>query len=448
MAKIEEFKSRASLLAENDLQDEFYRPAAQPKLRAEPAPRYQPEPAQEEDAFLRTRRRVPVRKGLLPQTRLGQVLLAAGVLAGAAVLTALAIGARELLKRDPRFRIDSSESIQILGNSRVTRPELLSVFGSDIGRNVFFVPLAERRAALESLPWVEHATVMRLLPNELQVAIAERTPVAFVRTGNEIGLVDGSGVILSMPPAMMASMHYSFPVVTGIDAADPLTTRTARMHIYRRFIDELEATGEKISAQLSEVDLSDPEDVKALVATPDAVTGYSAAATPGASRPSELLLHFGDEDFLSRFHNYQAHLAEWRQQYPHLASVDLRYDRQVVLEMDKATTEAARAAAALPTERRIGKDGSVIEVPVTAPAAADKQIGNKKAGVVKKLPQKSAIIGSRKAREHTRTHAAKSGVSDGVRVPNSTLYPKKYADARPVAGARDARAVSAKGTVQ
>jgi cell division protein FtsQ len=44
-------------------------------------------------------------------------------------------------------------------------------------------------------------------------------------------------------------------------------------------------------------------------------------------------VHFGDEEYLERYRQYQAHLAEWRAQYPKLASVDMRYERQVVLEM-------------------------------------------------------------------------------------------------------------------
>ena len=436
MAKIEEFKSRTSALAEDDLQDEFYRPAAAPKLRAEPAPRYQPEVAQEEDAFLRTRRRVPVRKGLLPQTRVGRIALAAGVLVSTAALVAAAMGAREVLKRDPRFRIDSSDSIQILGNSRVTRPELLSVFGSDIGRNVFFVPLAERRSALESLPWVEHATVMRLLPNQLQVAIVERTPVAFVRTGNEIELVDGSGVILSMPPATMAAMHYSFPVVTGIDAADPLSTRSARMRIYRRFIDGIDGMGEKISAQMSEIDLSDPEDVKALVPVPDA----GSEADSSGARASEILLHFGDEDFLARFHNYQAHLADWRQQYPHLASVDLRYERQVVLEMDKATSDAATVAAAASVERKTAAAGSAVEITGAAAGQAATRAVDRKGPRKKAAPaRKSRVVSGRDAGRRGAAHL-KAGAATARapgRISSSTLYPKTYVDARPVASAKD-----------
>jgi cell division protein FtsQ len=71
-----------------------------------------------------------------------------------------------------------------------------------------------------------------------------------------------------------------------------------------------------------------------------------------------LLVHFGDENFLERYHGYQAHLAEWRQQYPRLAAVDARYDTQFVLEMtpgkdgsaEKAATDAATSASSVKSD--------------------------------------------------------------------------------------------------
>jgi cell division protein FtsQ len=243
----------------------------------------------------------------------------------------LVIGVRDFLNHDPRFRIDTASSIQTMGNSQLTREDLLSVFGSDIGRNIFFIPLAARRAELERIPWVEHATVMRLLPNQLRVAVRERTPVAFVREGDEVKLVDAAGVILDMSPVMMAARHFSFPVVAGINPNDPLSMRGPRMRLYQKFIADLDAGGEKISSNLSEIDLSDPEDVRATLPA-------------GAS---DMLLHFGDDKFLARYRTYQAHLAEWQQQYPHLASVDLRYDTQVVLKM--ADGRSAESTPELPS---------------------------------------------------------------------------------------------------
>jgi cell division protein FtsQ len=341
VAKTDSSKSRATTLVDDvdliDNDEAFLRPASAPRPRAgqngvrdgatdrltakavdsvgDTGPT-----ARDDQPFLRTRRRPPVRQGILPawtRTRWGRVvlLLAFLTVAGGVVWTILAI--RNFLDNDPHFRIDTAASIQTVGNSQLTRDDLLSVFGADIGRNVFFIPLSKRRTELERIPWVEHATVMRILPNQLRVAVRERTPIAFVRVGDQVKLVDAAGVILDMPAAMIAARHFSFPVVTGINPADPLSVRTPRMRLYQRFIADLDSGGQKISSDLSEIDLSDPEDVRATL---------PAGAT-------DMLLHFGDEKFLARYHTYQAHLAEWQQQYPHLASVDLRYNTQVVLKM-------------------------------------------------------------------------------------------------------------------
>jgi len=288
----------------------------------------------------------------LPRTLWGRIA------AGTATLLILAAGlaallfTRSLLLREEHFAIADFSSIQIEGNSHLSRPQLLSVFGTDVERNIFLMPLDERRAELERLPWVARATVMRLLPNRVRISIVERTPVAFVRQGSKIGLVDVHGVLLKMdadapqqdgdaepkPP-----VHYSFPVLTGISADDPISTRAARMKIYTGFLAALDSGGEKVSTRLSEVDLSNPEDVKAII--PDAASG----------RPVDILVHFGNDKYLDRYHAYLAHLAEWRTQYPKLASVDMRYERQVVLEMAPGSavpvsgTDGPAAATPAPT---------------------------------------------------------------------------------------------------
>jgi cell division protein FtsQ len=139
--------------------------------------------------------------------------------------------------------------------------------------------------------------------------------------------------------------RYSFPVLTGVSAGDPLSVRAARMKTYQGFMQALDATGEGFSQRVSEVDLSDPEDVRAIVsatATGSASGGVSSGASNGAG---DVLVHFGDENFLERYRRYQAHLAEWRAQYPRLAAVDLRYERQAVLEMKPPTAPPTDAAA-------------------------------------------------------------------------------------------------------
>jgi cell division protein FtsQ len=304
--------------------------------------------------------RLRVRAGLVPASTRGRVFGGVALLCIVGAMAAVVEAGRRALIHDERFVVPSSSSIQIEGNRHLTRAQLLSVFGADVEQNVLTVPLAERRADLQRLPWVEHATVMRLLPNRLRVSVVERTPVAFVRQGRHIGLVDSHGVLLDMGDGE-SQEKYSFPVVTGINAEDPLSVRAARMKIFLRFAKDLDGSGEKILNTLSEVDLSNPEDVKALI--PDHAT--------------DLLVHFGDTDFLERYRKFEEQLPGWRQQYPKLASADMRYERQVVLEMQPGTAVPVSEGTAEATKKPVVQ------------AAKGKPLANLKL-VAKNMPAKRA----------------------------------------------------------
>jgi cell division protein FtsQ len=366
--------------------------------------------------------RIRVRGGM-PRSLGGKI----GVLVGVLVLMGLCVGgvmvARTAILHDDRFVIPSSSSIEIQGNQHVTRAQLLSIFGEDVERNIFRVSLDDRKEALEQLPWVEHATVMRLLPNRLRVSIVERMPVAFVRQGNHIGLVDSNGVLLDMPTDVQANMHYSFPVVTGLAQNDPLSLRAARMKLYARFKNDLDSSGEKISEKLSEVDLSNPEDVRAVI--PD--------------KGGEVMVHFGEDNFLERYRKFEDHLAEWRAQYPHLSSVDMRYERQVVLEMQPGTTAAApvtggdaatpKTVAPVVEEKR----PAAVRPATTAPAhptAAPKKPAAKVAA--KTVPAKKPATVAKSTAHGSPSKAGTSTSGQPAKVSNESFWvhpPKKGAAA-------------------
>ncbi len=309
----------------------------------------------------------------------------------------VAIGAvRYYLLHDARFLLATSTDVQIVGDEHQSRSQVLSVFAGDLERNVFRVPLAERRTDLERLPWVAHATVMRLLPNKIRVQIVERTPVAFVRQGTEIGLVDAGGVLLDMPADTAGDPHYSFPVLTGLSADDPLSTRASRMAVYKEFMQELDGSGEHLTNSLSEVDVSNTEDVKALIVDP--------------GRP-DVLVHFGDTAFLARYREFEEHLPEWTQQYPKLASADMRYEGQIVLEMQGGVPAAAPAAVDGPVA-----DAATVPpvVPEAVAASVTPVVAKPKAAA--KAPTKPAAkankAGPKSAAEAKSASNAKKSVSN------------------------------------
>ena len=53
---------------------------------------------------------------------------------------------------------------------------------------------------IERLPWVERASVERVLPDRLEVRVSERSPVAVWRRGDRNFLIDGSGRVLAAIP--------------------------------------------------------------------------------------------------------------------------------------------------------------------------------------------------------------------------------------------------------
>ena len=233
-----------------------------------------------------------------------------------AILGAAAISLYSNGKHSWRFRIDSSDQIEITGAQHVTKSQIMEVMGGDIGRNIFFVPLAQRKVQLEQIPWVESASVMRFVPNRLGVEIHERTPVAFARIGARISLIDAGGTLMELAPG--GKRKYSFPVIAGMNSGEPLSMRSARMKNYNDLVQQLDSGGANYSRELSEVDLTDPEDVKVVAADPN----------------GEVLVHLGSANYLQRYRTYVTHVQQWRQQFDKLESVDLRYDGQIIVNPD------------------------------------------------------------------------------------------------------------------
>ena len=315
------------------------RSATEPRLRRDLAEDFAGSSPEQDGGYGR-RKSAGVRltlAGGMPTGKWGRVALGLTTLLILGVLAIGAILAKQALLRDPRFVLTHASALFFEGNRNVAPAEVLSVFSEDVNRSIFRVPLNQRRAEIEQIAWVKRATVMRLLPDHLRVFITERTPVAFVREGGHIALVDSDGVLLEMGSNPEADARYSFPVVTGIRAEDPLSTRRARMRIVEEFTSDLDSAGEKISSKLSEVDVSNPEDVKALI--------------PEAG--SDVLVHFGETDYLKRYRAFAEHLPEWRTQYPKLWSVDMRYERQVVLEMQPGTAVPLTGAAGSPVDKAV-----------------------------------------------------------------------------------------------
>jgi len=265
---------------------------------------------EEEPQYLRRQKRVEVRKRL-DTRKIARVKMPLLSLAAVLALSGAAWGITRFALSSTAFSLHP-ENVEIQGAHYVSREQVMERFSSDIGRSVFSVPLEERRSGIEQIPWVERADLARVWPDRIRVMLHERAPVAFTPGPGGMLLVDSSGQFLERP----VQASFSFPVMVGVAENDPAGPRRAHMAMFNALMQDLDREGTRYSLDISEVDVSDPEDAQVTVVD----TG--------------VVLRLGSGDFLKRYKTYLAHIQEWHRDFPKIRSIDLRYDRQVVVNPD------------------------------------------------------------------------------------------------------------------
>jgi cell division protein FtsQ len=245
-------------------------------------------------------------------------------IAGAASVTVSVVAGRFLLY-SPQLLLLKSEQIDLLGNHIVSRESVLQPFAHDRNRSVLRIPLEARRNQLEQLPWVESASVERILPNRIRVELTERTPIAFLRNGNELALIDAHGVILNRPEG--EDLH--FPIVAGLPDSMPREEREKRMETYQEFLRDADLVRVGSSDRVSEIDLANAKDLRVVM------TGLASATDSQA-----VTIHFGNGDFTGKYRMLVENFAQWQANAGRVQSIDLQYARQVVVNADSGATSA------------------------------------------------------------------------------------------------------------
>jgi cell division protein FtsQ len=246
---------------------------------------------------------------------------------GAAGVTAAYYGTQFLLN-SPSMLLLKPDQIEVTGNRIVSREAVLQQFVHDRNRSVLRIPLEARRSQLEQIPWVESASVQRILPNRLRIQLTERTPIAFVRNGNELALIDAHGVILDRP----RGEELYFPIVTGVSEDLPRDQREKRMQTCEEFLKDVDLVRGGSSDRVSELDLSNPKDLRVVM------TGLANATDSQA-----VTIHFGSSEFTGKYKMLIDNFSQWQANAGRVQSIDLQYSRQVVVNPDtSAGTTTAR----------------------------------------------------------------------------------------------------------
>jgi cell division septal protein FtsQ len=262
---------------------------------------------EETSPYPRRPRAVSARRGVIWRNK-GKIALWSVV--GLAVMIPLAYFSFRLgqfTRSSERFNVTSPNDVTIEGNRYATSDEIMNALGlpppgSKVTANVFVLSLDEMRNRVEAIPWVKLATVTRAFPHRIQVRVIE-------------------GVILEKPERG----DFTFPVITGLDAASDDADRRSRIAKFQELMKQLSQDSSPTGWLVSEVDLSDADDLKAVLVQGD----------------ESILVHFGHEQFGERFHDFLSLVPEMHKTNQKIGSVDLRYRNQVVVSSPSASGNGA-----------------------------------------------------------------------------------------------------------
>jgi cell division protein FtsQ len=103
------------------------------------------------------------------------------------------------------------------------------------------------------------------------------------------------------------------------------------MQTYQEFMNDIDLVRSGSSDRVSEVDLANPKDLRAVM------TGI---ASPGD--PQALTIHFGSGDFTGKYRMVVENFVQWQAGNGRIHSIDLQYAKQVVLNPDTTSASASK----------------------------------------------------------------------------------------------------------
>jgi cell division protein FtsQ len=141
---------------------------------------------------------------------------------------------RDQLANAVGFRI---ASIALAGEHHLSRQDILSAAGITERTSLLFLDAAEVRARLKANPWIADATVLKLYPGRLHIAITERQAFALWQQDGKIMVISADGTVLEPYQANFTAL----PLVVGSGAETRAREFLARLAEYKLLRDKLRA---------------------------------------------------------------------------------------------------------------------------------------------------------------------------------------------------------------
>lgn len=107
------------------------------------------------------------------------------------------------------------EHVTMTGLSQLTEAEVLAAAGVSAKGSLAFFDVSEARERLEQVPLVRSASVRKLYPSSLVIALAERQPHALWQRNGELFVIAADGTVIDL---MQDARFVDLPLVVGDEA--------------------------------------------------------------------------------------------------------------------------------------------------------------------------------------------------------------------------------------
>lgn len=211
--------------------------------------------------------------------------------------------------------------LQVRGNERLSTGEVMALVAGIRGQNILAARLDEWQQKLLSSPWVESASIRRLLPATVEVTVRERKPMGIGRIGVSMYLVDHRGMIIDEYGPAYADLDL--PIIDGLAAAPRdggSIIDVARAEFAASIIAALSARPD-IFKQVSQIDVANLHDAVVIL------DGDPA------------LLHIGTADYAARLQQYIELAPALRERVRAIDYVDLRFDERMYVRPAKVAAK-------------------------------------------------------------------------------------------------------------
>jgi cell division protein FtsQ len=108
------------------------------------------------------------------------------------------------------------QKIVITGQSETSEVDIIHALGIGAFPSLVTFDVDAGRAGIAALPWIKAATIKKLYPDTLQVAVTERQPFAIWQHDDKIALVDRDGTVITDD---VGADYAKLPFVVGEGAA-------------------------------------------------------------------------------------------------------------------------------------------------------------------------------------------------------------------------------------